>query len=317
MSPVSTVPSASQLQRDILRTILYFDIFRHPLRAEEIYRYLPSNSTSPGEVNSACLALPLRELLKERKGFYFLASDHRNADPVADRLAKESRARGYWRIARLVTSLIRRFPFVRAVFVSGELSKGIASRDGDIDFFIVTADRRLWIARTFLIAFKKLFFLNQKKFLCLNHFIVESSLRVETRNFYTALEVATLTPLYNGDLFLHYLRTNSWIGELLPNATSPERAQPLLKTRSSLLQNMVEVPFRGTLGDNLEDRLMHFWQRVWDRRYHNVPRERRSQMFQSTPEISTAYAGDFLSKILGEYKSRLVRFGLDEPVAGR
>ena len=317
MSPVSIVPSASRLQRDILRTILYFDIFRHPLQAEEIYRYLPSNSTSPGEVNSACLDLPLRELLKERRGFFFLASEHPAADPVADRLAKESRARRYWRIARLVTALIRRFPFVRGVFVSGELSKGLASRDGDIDFFIVTADRRLWVARTLLIAFKKLFFLNQKKFLCLNHFIAESSLGVETRNFYTALEVATLTPLYNGDLFLRYLRTNSWIGDLLPNATGPERGQPLLKARASRLQNILEAPLRGNTGNKLEERLMHFWQRVWDRRYHDIPPERRSQMFQCTPEISTAYAGDFLSKILGAYRTRLAQFGLEEAVAGR
>lgn len=33
------------LQQDILRVLLYFDIFEHPLRAEEIYRFLPSDST--------------------------------------------------------------------------------------------------------------------------------------------------------------------------------------------------------------------------------------------------------------------------------
>lgn len=312
MRRVSTVPFASKLQFDILRTILYFDIFRHPLRIEEIYRYLPSNSTSQGEVAAACRDVALRKILKERNGFFFLGSSDGESDPVADRLAKEFRARRYWRVARLVTSVIRRFPFVRGVFVSGELSKGIASPKSDIDFFIVTADSRLWIARTFLIAFKKLFFLNQKKFLCLNHFIVESYLDVENRNLYTALEIATLTPLYNRDLFLQYLRQNSWIGTLLPNATNPGRGQPISGGRRSMFQKLLETPFRGPWGNKLEDRLMRFWQSVWEKRYHHLPPDTRSLLFQCTPQISTAYAGDFLSKILGEYRRRLLANGLVE-----
>ena len=313
MSPVSTVPSASRLQNDILRTILYFDIFRHPLRVEEIYRFLPSNSTSPDEVAAACADRPLNLTICEDKGFYFLKSQEKGSDPVRERLEKESRARAYWRVAKLVASVISPFPFVRGVFISGELSKGVASRHGEIDFFIVTADRRLWITGSLLVAFKKIFLLNQKKFLCLNHFVAQSYLDVEARNIYTALEIATLRPLYNPDLFLAYLRHNSWVGTFLPNAgISASRQQALPPARRSMIQKMFEVTLQGRWGDIIDNRLMHFWKLVWDKRYHHLPAEKRSSLFQCRPHISTAYAGDFLSGVLGQYRKRLSAHGFNE-----
>lgn len=310
MSPVSTVPPASRLQKDILRTILYFDIFHHPLRVDEIYRYLPSNSTSPAEIAAACRVVPLREVLREENGFVFLGERKNGNDPVAERLAKEDRARTYWRVARMVASIIRRFPFVRGVFVSGELSKGVASPHGDIDFFVVTAPRRLWIARTLLIFFKKTFLLNKKKFLCLNHFVTESYFDVEERNIYTALEIATLIPLYNHTLLQEYLRHNSWVSDLLPNVFV-RAARSECPPRSSILQRILELPMRGGWADRFDELLMRFWKSTWDRRYGQVPPEKRSSLFRCTRDISTAYAGDFLSRILEEYKERLAAHGLD------
>ena len=96
---------------------------------------------------------------------------------------------------------IKRFPFVRAVFLSGELSKNISSDDGDIDFMIVTEKNRLWICRTLLTFFKKIFLFNQKKYLCINYFVDEEHLHLPKKNIFTATEIAHVKPLFNFILF--------------------------------------------------------------------------------------------------------------------
>ena len=93
-------------------------------------------------------------------GFYML---HCNSECLNKRLENNKRATRFLKIARRMSSLMRRFPFVKAVFISGSLSKNVMPRDGDIDYFIITEPNRLWVCRTFLILFKKIFLFNSHK----------------------------------------------------------------------------------------------------------------------------------------------------------
>lgn len=294
----------NSLQRDVLRTLLYFDIFGHPLTADEIYRFLPSNSTSPASVGEACRSGSLTRIVREEDGFFFLSE----TSPVAQRRANELRARRYMRVARFMGGLIRRFPFVRGVGISGELSKGVVSPLGDIDFFIVTAPERLWIARTLLILFKKIFLLNRKKFFCLNHFVAENFFLVNDHNRYTALEIVTLQPLSNKSFFGRYLASNSWITSYFPNIPLPQEKEA--DTARGFLQRILEWPLKGAVGAAVDRRLMNFWQSVWRKRYKHLPADTRDRLFQSDRSVSTAYAGDFLTRILREYTLRLEKYGI-------
>ena len=76
---------------------------------------------------------------------------------------KEKEAKKYLKKLPFFVGLVSMFPFVRGIAISGSLSKGVMYKDGDIDYFIVTAPERLWICRTMLVLFKKLFLLNSKK----------------------------------------------------------------------------------------------------------------------------------------------------------
>ncbi|MBI4417474.1 MAG: hypothetical protein HY563_01775, partial [Ignavibacteriales bacterium] len=136
---------ASSLQRDILRTLLYFDIFNHPLSLQEVYRFLPSDSTSIDALREAFRRPPLSEMVQERDGFVFLARSVDRIDPIVLRRVNERRADRFLAVAHVMGFLLRQFPFVRGVFISGELSKGVMSTRGDIDYVIVTAPRRVWI----------------------------------------------------------------------------------------------------------------------------------------------------------------------------
>ncbi len=186
------------LQHDILRTLIYFDMFDHPLRLAEIHQFLPSRTVAPEELHLHCLLMVLNRQLEEKDGYFALAG--RSAKLAEVRRTKESAARRMWAVARLVTRVIRRFPFVRGVFVSGELSKGVASKGSDIDIFIVTARRRVWIVRTVCTLFKVLLLFDQKKFFCYNHIASDDRLEVDVRNVYTAVECVTLRPIFNSAL---------------------------------------------------------------------------------------------------------------------
>jgi hypothetical protein len=102
-----------------------------------------------------------------------------------DPLLVEKRIKGNDRASKLLSkamsigAFLYRFPFVRAVGISGSLSKKYADEKADIDFFIITKSNRLWISRTVLHAFKKLTFLvGQQHFYCMNYFIDENALLI-------------------------------------------------------------------------------------------------------------------------------------------
>ena len=209
----------SLFEQNILRVVLYFNIFNHPLKAEEIYSFLPSNSTTPAEVASTLESGAIHRVVKSREGYFFLGSSRESC--IDDRRRKEQLARVRIKTALAVARFIRMFPFVRAVMLSGELSKGVASEGSDIDFVIVTQKRRLWICRSILILFKKVFLFNSKKYFCLNHFISEENLSASLRNIYSATEIATLKPLSNHGQYVEYIRANEWIREFFPNWKSP------------------------------------------------------------------------------------------------
>jgi hypothetical protein len=300
------VPRA--LESDILRVLLYFDVFRFPLTPEEIFRFLPSNSITVSHVKRALDTPTLQSRLKSEKGYYSLTS---STESYADeRLEKERRAARVLVMARFMARIIRTFPFVRAVFLSGELSKGIASKRTDIDFVVVTQEQRLWIARTLLILFKKLVLFNRKRFFCLNHIVSENHLRAEVRNLYSATEVATVQPLENDTLYARYMLANLWILEYFPNWEPDEHVRRSDRTRASMLQRCMELLLPDRIARPLDRWLMSQWQRIWQRRYAHLPEEERTRKFQCSEHLSTAYGEDYQRTVLDSFQHRLKGYQL-------
>jgi hypothetical protein len=296
------------LQRDILCTLAYFDIFDHPLRISEIYRFLPSNSVTETDIQRACATEPLKSRLSNVDDLFFLTDTSEQI--VADRRTKERRARRLWKAAVFMSHIIRRFPFVRAVFVSGELSKGVASKHSDIDFFIVTAENRVWICRTLFAIFKKIFLFNRKKFFCYNLIASERHLRIQDRNIFTAVEVVTVKPLFNEDLYGRFIRANFWTHQYLPNSTNSPH--PLRRTNPVrfLAERMLTAVVSSDELDALDRWLLEKWKSIWQKRYHELSPGELAHRFQCRRNISTAYVGDFLHKVMDRYCQRLDRYGI-------
>jgi hypothetical protein len=302
------VPPDSPHPEAILRTLLYYDLWAHPLTAAELALFLPlrmeDGSTLEGGLQEALAA----GIVHTAGGFYFPA--HRDSTVAIQRARKERRAIRYWPVARLFMHLIKRCPFVRSVMVSGELSKNVWSDGGDIDFFILTAPRRLWLTRSLLVLFKKTVLFNRKKFFCLNYFATTDGLLEADRNIYVATEVAHVKPLYASRPYLQYLEHNRWIDGFFPNLVPACLPAPRVSERRSALQGILEAALSVLPLDTLDQRLEKMWVGVWARRYAHLSDQTRQRAFTSTGTVSRAYAGDFQEKILTEYRSRLNLYGL-------
>lgn len=296
-----------QVQAAVLRTLLYYDIWSHPLTEEELFMFLPVNSMSFEQFRNQIRAMP-RDLVASTDGFYFLTAS--SSAVVKERLRRMRHARRMWLLARFATHIIKRFPFVRAVLVSGDLSKNATHKKSDVDFLIITEPGRVWITRTLLILFKKIFLLNSKKFFCINSLLTTDALRFDEHNIYTATEVATLKPLYNSRLFYEYLKANEWIKQFFPNFEPKNLRLPACNNKPSVLQRLLEAPFRLIDADRLDMRLMEMMKRVWARRYPTIDDQTRARIFRCTRGESRAFVGNFQDTILALYAERLNRFGL-------
>jgi hypothetical protein len=296
------------LQDAIVRTLLYYDIWHHPLTAPEVFQFLPVNSISFPDVQRELESGREEGRFLEHDGYFFIQG--KSPAIVSQRLAKEHHARFLWRMARLSMQVIRRFPFVRAVWVSGDLSKNVATRKSDVDFFVVTEPGRLWIARTLLILFKKTFLLNRKKFFCLNYFASTDHLTLDEQNIFLATEIATLKPLANSRLFARYQEANSWITKYFPNWRFDGSGVHPVCDRPSILQKVLEFPFRFIPADRLDAYLLEMMQKTWARRYPEFDEQTRKRIFRCTKSESRAYVGNFQDRILAVYAQRLREFGV-------
>ncbi len=298
----------TDIQKSIVKTLAYFSIFKHPLRIEELHRFLLFRECRLDEVREETLKLKESGKIFEFDGFFQLED---NKEWVKARIRGERVASQFWRVAKFMAHLMKRFPFVRGIFVSGALAKWNISMKGDIDFFIVTRKGRLWIARSLLIGFKKVFLLNKRKFFCLNYFISDDHLEIEDKNIFTAIEIATLKPVFNLGLYFEFMKANSWIKEFLPNYYIDGFPGSTVSQRRSLFQlfseNFLELVFNsnGDLLDKFDFVLMEKWKRIWKSRYPNLTEEERDLMFRCRPYSSKVHPNDFQNFVLLNYDLKI------------
>ncbi len=224
----------------VLKTILYFDVFDHPLARDEIISYCSTEDHKEQEIDLALKELMQENLISRSHGYYFVYGKSSNG--INKREQANDRYHQRLKTARLFSRLISWFPFVRGVFLSGSISKGVMKADDDIDYFIVTEPGRLWIARTMLILFKKLFLLNSYRNFCINYFVDTHHLHIHEHNRFTATETVFLLPVFNKPLYLQMLRENEWVKHYYPcfiqDLTLCRDGEPLLKKGIEKLFNL-------------------------------------------------------------------------------
>jgi len=303
-----------RLQENILKTLLYYDIFSHPLKGEEIFTFLPENSVSQNVVYDVLKnsAKKTENGFAEKEGYYYVKPNEEN---INKRKKKEKYSQKMWKAAWLVTHIIKRFPFVRALLVTGSLSKNSSDETSDLDFMVITTPNRLWIARTALMLFKKVFLFNSYKYFCINYFITENYLEIEEKNVFTATEIAHIKGTYNTALVNKFIESNNWISEYFPNyiLCDPKLHSAGCKpsNRNSFIQRIAEALIPSRFADNLDVRLMQTTINHWEKKYAYLDKAERNFRLRSTRNVSKSHPDSVHRKILDSYISRLKKFNLE------
>jgi hypothetical protein len=296
-----TANTSFYLQRSVLSSLCYFDVFAHPLTKEEIRNTL-SVQALPEELTHTLELLLERSIILEKDGFYFLAE--RDATIVAARKEKERRAQAAIRRSYRYTRLISRFPFVRGVCISGSLSKGVMEQDGDVDYFVVTDPGRLWLCRSLLILFKKIFLFNSHKYFCTNYFVDANSLLIPDKNIFTATEVMYLKPVVNRDLIEKLVIANGWTKEFLP-AFERRLGIPCLKENRNGFKRMLEWVLGGRIGERLDNSFFKLTLKRWQKKFPNFATEDFDLNMRTRKNVSKHHPRGYQQKVLTAHAAKL------------
>jgi predicted nucleotidyltransferase len=298
----------SLLQQDVLRTFAYFDVFSYPLSQHQVYSFLPHNSVTLQHLEKTLQCLVEFGLLKFEDGYYFFSD--RTPEIVKSRLENEHRASTMLKRARWISLFLKQIPFVRAVFITGSLSKNVASASSDVDFMIVTAPNRLWIPKMILTAVRRMLLFNSIKYFCFNLFVTENGLLFSEKNIFNAVEIATTRVIWNETAYRRFQSVNSWIQLYLPNwgdTGSPVRS---LSNTPSFFQKAAEFVLNLFPLTSVDTFFMNLARSYWKKRNAHLDENKFNSLFQCAPHISSVWYDDHQTRILNTYQRRLAQFGV-------
>ncbi len=286
------------IKTGILQQLLYSEVFAHPLTLEELMRFSKVEEAVSREQFQTVLASMEADDLVSCEGQYISVSASK--EKIAQREIAAERANALFDKAVRVGTFIHKFPFVKGVGISGSLSKGILHSDGDFDFFIITHPERVWVARTLLILYKKLFLLNSRKYFCVNYFIDSDHLEIEEKNRFTAVEVATLIPVA-GAVFDDFYAQNAWVASYFPQGvrTEFETRTPKRPIASRSIQSLMNKRF----GDWCDKKAMAITFKRWKKKFGEFDREKFDLTMKTRRYVSKHHPNDFQNKVLQRYEN--------------
>jgi len=217
------------VEKAVLKTIIYADLFDFPLKKEEIWQRLiwEDNKNLPKTVifNQALTDLKKRGKLIQKDGFWFLPGKEKTGRLRKER---EKEAEGKLKKAGRIAKVLKVFPSVKFVGLTGSVAVGNAGSDDDIDFMIITSSGWLWITRFLITGLFSLLGLRRRPRdcsysdkICLNLFLDETNLDYFSRepNLFIAYEISQLKPIWQrSESYQKFLSANSWVRKFLINA---------------------------------------------------------------------------------------------------
>ncbi|MBA3680099.1 MAG: nucleotidyltransferase domain-containing protein [Bacteroidetes bacterium] len=295
------VITLSKTQFAIYSCIAYFDVFNYPIKPSQVLEFL-NLKTNQNQVNLILNELIELKLISESNGFYSLES---KPEFVTKRINSEKQFHKKLKTIKRYANFISRFPFVQSVCISGSCSKGLLEEDGDIDYFIITAPHKLWLCRSILIAFKKIFLFNSRKYFCINYLVDSNNLQIPDENIFVATEIKTLIPVSNKQQFEAFLNANNWTNDFLPNRTKYDSYLLNEKNTKKYFFGLIEFLFKGKLGDKLDKKCFELTLASWQKKFPDFSKAEFDLNLRSRKNVSKHHPRGYQQKVLLELNKRL------------
>lgn len=278
----------------VVQCLLYFDTFTYPLTLEEIYSYCSAKIHDEYMLEKVLRNLKNRNLIKQKNLYYFVNDDE---SIIERRLKGNHFAQKVMPKALRYGKLIARFPFVETVCISGSLSKNYFDENADVDFFIITKAQRLWLCRSLLVGFKKVFLLNSRKYFCVNYFVGVDNLNIPDRNIFTATEIASLIPVSNVKGYSNFIAQNQWIYQHLPNFDLTKKITASSSTDHKL-KKIGEKIWGKRFGDFADKQLFKLTLNIWQRKFKHFNKSDFDLNMRSRKNVSKHHPSGFQQKVL-------------------
>jgi hypothetical protein len=197
----------------IARSVVYASLFDYPLTLEQLHRTLiESEQTLPEILAVYDGSALLQSIIEYREGFFYPAG---RGDVVAERRRREARSRvllqDHARVLRLVCAL----PFTRLVALSGGIAYLNLEAEEELDLFIVTKGRRVWMVTVAVLLLAKL--LHRGSRVCATIVLADTHLAIEQQDLFTANQILHLKPLMGAELLDAFVAANPFVSRCYPN----------------------------------------------------------------------------------------------------
>lgn len=254
----------SKIEKSILQTLAFYDIFNRPLMLEELWRFLYKNPASKLQVLMGVKKLLEKRLIFKKNNYYFLAA---NKKIIKDYLRLRPHNRRLWQKVFWVMKILKFAPFVKNISIINSLSFAVANEESDIDIMVISKKNRLWTARAFVILLLEIIGQNKNRWhragkFCLGFAYDETRLNLRTvlpkKYLYSAFWLGNFTPVLDRKMYQRLIAENPWIYEELPNWTPEETSN--YSAKNSRFEKLLS----GKLGERLENWLAEVQiKRVW------------------------------------------------------
>ncbi len=277
---------------DVQRMVLYFDVFRHPLRVDELGALCGVEVEAA--VEGACAAGTV-----QREGRWVFRRE-RGGDRER-RAQRSAEAERQWHRARSAAAALALAPFVRGVLVTGALSKQSAEPDGDVDFMLLVEPGRVWTVKSALHLLRRGLPGPLREALCTNYLLGTDALGLPQRSMFHAVELATAMPMFGPQACTSLVDANPWVADYV-------RGWARVRSRA------IVAPFGPypRLQCALEAGVPRAFERIgaqaidqlWEARYAWLSKPERERRFQRSPSVATNHLHDFSGWVNAEYRAR-------------
>lgn len=249
--PALVLAKPCPTELNILKAVIYADVFNYPMTAGEIHRYLEGEALTLAQVQAILnSSVWLSDQLSRADEFFVL----KGREGLLQERRQRARASAHlWQAAHWYARWLAHVPFVRMVAVTGALAMDNSKDGDDIDYLIVTAPGRVWLTRAWAIVLVRLARLGGVQ-LCPNYVLAISALEQERRDLFVAHELAQMAPVVGQTVYWQMRAANAWADAFLPNADSLPRDAVDLKPYGwgAKIQAGLEWLFGGGLTDQVE-----------------------------------------------------------------
>ncbi len=264
--------SQTRLKEAIVKTVAYFDMFDFPLTGFEIWQYLgmkcelaeviamlSKGGQAGGQINP--LYPPLQGgQIESKNGLYCLVG---REDIIIERMKRYNYSDKKLKLAIRLSKIFKLIPWIRLIAVGNVIGEHNLRGEGDIDLFVITEAKRIWLSRLFCNAITKISGLRPgpdkiRNKICLSFFISDDNLDLnylrlgaeggQKDDIYFTYWLVGLIPIYNlGDTYQKFILANFWLNQQLPNwqETGQSQRRNSGSSPSAFYQEIIDLLIGG------------------------------------------------------------------------